>query len=132
MISKELEKRINLILEKYEVKETDEFTYDRVQAVYDALDGCDSMTENMLETSVLSWFSEFRNFLFEKCKNNPSTFDGKTHVNHERGIEMIKTPHCDKDDQGFEGGWTKDAEGNIVFERIVQDLIDEENLEVQT
>ena len=134
MISDTLRNRIDELLEKHQVekKETTEgFQYiPRVQAIYDSLDGCDGMSPYHLETSVLGWFPCFQKFIFDRCTDNPSTFGGKTHINHPRGIEMIKTPHCDSDDQGFEGGWTHDDKGNIVFDRIVQDLIDEKNSEV--
>jgi len=131
LISEQLKKRIQVILEKHQVEKkqtSEDFEYlPRVNAMYDALDGCDSMTDLKLETAVLNYFPSFEKFIFDRCRNNPSTFEGKTHINHPRGIEMIKTPHCDSDDQGFEGGWTHDDSGNIVFDRIVQDLIDEQN-----
>ena len=134
MISQELKKRIQVILEKHQVeeKETSQgFKYLlKVSTVHEALDGCDSMTDLKLETAVLNYFSSFEKFIFDRCRNNASTFGGKTHINHPRGFEMIKTPHCDSDDQGFEGGWTHDDSGNIIFERIVQDLIDEQDSEV--
>lgn len=131
MISQELKKRIQVLLEKHQGETTEDIINSpRVNQMYDSLDGCDSMTDLKLETAVLNYFSSFEKFIFDRCRNNPSTFGGKTHINNPRGFEMIKTPHCDSDDQGFEGGWTHDGSGNIVFERIVQDLIDEQNSEV--
>jgi len=130
LISEELKKRIGLVLEKHQGETTEDIiNSSRVNQIYDSLDGCDSMTEMKLETAVLNYFSSFEKFIFDRCTNNPSTFGGKTHINHPRGIEMIKTPHCDSDDQGFEGGWIHDKDDNIVFSRFIQDEIDSKNSE---
>lgn len=131
MISEELKKRIGVVLEKHQGETTEDLiNSERVNQIYDSLDGCDSMTDLKLDTAVLNNFSSFEKFIFDRCRNNPSTFGGKTHVNHPRGNEWIKGAHVDSDDQGFEGGWIHDKDGNIIFSRFIQDDVDAKDSEV--
>lgn len=132
MISEELKKRIGSVLEKHQGETTEDIINSpQVKQIYESLDGCDSMTDIKLDTAVLNNFSSFEKFIFDRCRNNPSTFGGKTHVNLQRGIEYIKEgAHVDSDDQGFEGGWIHDKDDNIIFSRFIQDDVDAKDSEV--
>lgn len=130
--------RIDRLILSHKVREKSSLSPEefdqQMEAIYEGFDGMDSISDFQLETKLLTYFKEFDQFIIERHRNNPPTFNGKVDLNNPRGIEWIKTPHTDSDDQGFEGSWIHDKDDNIIFYRNIIDcnaeLYNEEHPEV--